>query len=111
MGGYGYGGAGYGSGGKAGGGGGGGGNSVLTVDQSNYLFSPSAVTVKSGDTITVNDTNPTTSHTFTVTGEGIDVVNDGGQSQDVKIDLQPGTYEFICRYHESSGMTGTLVVT
>jgi len=28
----------------------------------------------------------------------------------VTIDLAPGTYPFICRFHESQGMTGTLVV-
>lgn len=26
------------------------------------------------------------------------------------IDLPPGTYPFVCRFHESMGMTGTLVV-
>ena len=31
-------------------------------------------------------------------------------AQDVTIDLAPGTYPFICRFHEGQGMTGTLVV-
>jgi plastocyanin len=109
-GGYGYGGGrDYGNGGGNGGGSNGG-PSVLTLTQSNYLFSPSQITVKAGETITVDDSNPTTSHTFTVDGTNIDVTNDGGESQDVTIDLQPGTYDFFCRFHESLGMTGTLVV-
>jgi hypothetical protein len=54
---------------------------------------------------------PTTPHTFTVQGTKIDVTNDGGASQDVTIDLKPGTYPFLCRFHQSLGMTGTLVVT
>jgi plastocyanin len=66
--------------------------------------------VHQGDTITVSDTNPNTPHTFTVTGTDIDVSNDAMSSQDVTIDLAPGTYPFICRFHESQGMTGTLVV-
>jgi plastocyanin len=33
------------------------------------------------------------------------------QSQDVVIDLQPGTYDFFCRFHKTLGMTGTLTVT
>jgi plastocyanin len=39
------------------------------------------------------------------------VVNQGGQKQTVTIDLAPGTYAFLCRFHASSGMKGTLTVT
>jgi plastocyanin len=110
------GGGGYGSGGgmtgstSTGGGSTGGGTSVLTLTQVNYQFTPAKITVQQGDTITVSDTNPSTSHTFTVTGTDIDVSNDAMSAQDVTIDLPPGTYPFICRYHEGQGMTGTLVV-
>jgi plastocyanin len=88
----------------------GGGNSVLTLTQVNYQFTPAKITVHQGDAITVSDTNPNTPHTFTVTSTDIDVSNDAMSSQDVTIDLAPGTYPFICRFHESQGMTGTLVV-
>jgi len=88
----------------------GGGSSVLTLTQVNYQFTPARITVHQGDTITVSDTNPNTPHTFTVTGTDIDVSNDAMSSQDVTIDLAPGTYPFICRFHEGQGMTGTLVV-
>jgi plastocyanin len=88
----------------------GGGSSVLTLAQVNYRFTPAKITVHRGDTITVSDTNPSTPHTFTVTGTDIDVANDPMSAQDVTIDLAPGTYPFICRYHEGQGMTGTLVV-
>ena len=46
-----------------------------------------------------------------MTGQSIDVVNNPGQSQSVVVRLPPGTYPFICLYHQSIGMTGTLVVT
>jgi len=106
-----YGGGGYGSsGGMTGSTSTGGGSSVLTLTQVNYQFTPARITVHQGDTITVSDTNPNTPHTFTVTGTDIDVSNDAMSSQDVTIDLAPGTYPFICRFHESQGMTGTLVV-
>jgi plastocyanin len=49
-------------------------------------------------------------HTFTISSKGIDVVNSAGQSQTVKINLAPGTYTFICTYHVSLGMKGTLIV-
>jgi plastocyanin len=88
----------------------GGGSSVLTLTQVNYQFTPGKVTVHKGDTITISDTNPSTPHTFTVTGTDIDVANDPMSAQDVTIELAPGTYPFICRFHEGQGMTGTLVV-
>ena len=109
-----YGGGGESSRGGYGGGGGqstgGGGSSVATVGQVNFSFDPAEIAVKSGATITVDNTSPGTPHTFTIPGSDIDVTNDGGASQDVKIDLPPGTYEFVCRFHESSGMTGTITV-
>ena len=83
---------------------------MLTVTQVNYQFTPAKVSVTQGDTITIKDTNPSTPHTFTVTGTDIDVANDPMESQDVAIDLAPGTYDFVCRFHEGQGMTGTLTV-
>ncbi len=44
-------------------------------------------------------------------GTSIDIANDPLGSQDVTIDLKPGTYEFFCKYHVQSGMKGTLTVT
>jgi plastocyanin len=109
----GYGGGGYGGGGKPtdSSGSGGSGTSVLTLTQANYQFTPAKITVKQGDTITVTDTTPSTPHTFTITGTSIDVANDPMGSQDVTIDLPPGTYDFFCRFHQAQGMTGTLTVT
>ncbi len=73
------------------------------------VFSPTELKVKQGDTITVKNVS-SMPHTFTINGKGIDVVNQPGQTKNVTIDLPPGTYEFICRFHVSSGMKGTLVV-
>jgi plastocyanin len=109
-GGYGYGGGGAGGGSTGSSGSGGAGNGVLTLTQVNYQFTPAKITVAQGDTITVTDSNPSTPHTFTVSGTDIDVANDPMASQDVTIDLDPGTYDFICRFHEGQGMTGTLTV-
>lgn len=118
-GGYGYGagggGGGYGKGGGGGSGSSGGsqssGSSVMTIQQNNYFFDPGTFTVKSGDTITIKNGNANTPHTFTIKGTSIDIANDPLGSQDVTIDLKPGTYEFFCKYHVQSGMKGTLTVT
>jgi len=87
------------------------GSAALTVTQNNFVFDPSKVTVKHGSTISVQNQNGTTPHTFTIKNSSIDVVNDHGQTSQVKIDLPPGTYTFFCRFHVSLGMKGTLVVT
>jgi plastocyanin len=90
-----------------------GGTSTQTVEQGpggQLVFDPATFSVKTGDTITVSNVG-TFPHTFTVTGQSIDVTNSAGASQDVTIDLPPGTYPFICRFHQSSGMKGTLTVT
>ena len=103
---------GYGSGGGSGSGGGDGGGPVTgSVVAANYAFTPSNVTVASGATIEVKNSTPQTPHTFTVTGEDIDVALDPQSTSKVTIDLPPGTYAFECRYHAGSGMKGTLIVT
>jgi len=95
---------------SGGGAGTGGGGAGKTITQVNYQFMPAKFTVHQGDTITVSDTNPTTPHTFTVEGTDIDVANDPQTSQEVTIDLSPGTYTFFCRFHRAQGMEGTLTV-
>ena len=111
------GGSGYNGGGGYGGGGsgytgGGGGMAAITVMEglgNTFTFSPSTITVKQGDTIKLDNVSDTP-HTFTVTGQNIDVETQPGKTAQVTIDLPPGTYPFVCRFHESMGMTGTLVV-
>jgi plastocyanin len=105
-------------GGVYGGGGGGGSPSAgssasATVTQGaggQLAFSPATLTVKKGDTIEIDDV-ASIPHTFTIDGQSVDVVNQGGQKQTVAIALAPGTYTFICRFHVGSGMRGTLTVT
>jgi plastocyanin len=84
----------------------------LTIQQGagGFVFSPAELTVKEGDTVTVTNVG-TAAHTFTVTNQSIDITNDPGKSTGVAIDLPPGTYPFICRFHAQLGMTGTLTVT
>jgi plastocyanin len=73
-------------------------------------FSPATLTVKQGDTIEIQDVSAI-SHTFTIDGQGVDLVNAAGQSQTATLSLAPGTYTYICRFHVGSGMQGTLTVT
>lgn len=86
---------------------GGGGEPDLKAED--FQFDPTEVKAASGDTIVVKNDAPSTPHTFTVTDTDIDQSLDPDTSVDVKIDLDPGTYDFMCTIHPQ--MTGTLTVT
>jgi plastocyanin len=93
-------------------GGGSSGGTVDTIRQGagGFAFSPAALSVGTGDRLTIQNIG-STSHTFTIEDHGIDVENDAGRSKSVTIDLVPGTYQFICRFHASLGMRGIITVT
>jgi plastocyanin len=77
----------------------------------NYLFDPDPVEVASGDVLSVRNGNTKTPHTFTVVGQDVDLELGPLETETIEITLEPGTYDLICRFHESLDMTGTLIVT
>ena len=83
----------------------------VQVSLNNYLFDPNPVEVTGGDLVAVRNGNTKTPHTFTVVGEDVDLELGPLETETVEITLGPGTYELICRFHETLDMTGTLVVT
>jgi plastocyanin len=87
------------------------GNADVSVSLNNYLFDPRTVRVASGDVVAVRNGNTKTPHTFTVVGEDVDLELGPLETESATIDLSPGTYDLICRFHEELGMTGTLKVT
>ena len=87
----------------------GGGGGEPDVKAEDFQFDPTEVSVASGDTIAVKNDTPSTPHTFTVTDTDIDESIDPDATVDVKIDLDPGSYDFMCTIHPQ--MTGTLTVT
>ena len=98
--------------GSSGGAYGGGGMIATTVMEgpgNSYTFSPSTVKVNEGQTITLENVSED-AHTFTVIGQSIDVETLPGKTSRVAIDLAPGTYRFVCRFHRSMGMKGLLLV-
>jgi plastocyanin len=102
-----------------------------TVEMVGQTFDPATITVKAGETVTwVNESDE--AHTVTAYGNEIpdeaayfasggassedearDSLSEGlleaGDTFEVTLD-QPGTYEYYCIPHESSGMKGTIVV-
>jgi plastocyanin len=92
--------------------GGGGEGGATEVTMTEYAFDPSDPSVASGDSLeVVNDGE--LPHNLTV--EGTDLATEdleGGGSEELTVDLDPGDYEIICSIadHAAQGMTGTLTV-
>jgi plastocyanin len=89
------------------------GGTTIDLEQDNFYFKPSSVDVKGGTTITVNLKNEgSTAHTFTIESPAVDVTVDAGKTATAEVALPAsGTVAFYCRFHQGSGMKGTLVVT
>lgn len=89
----------------------GGSGGTVAVEMSEYAFSPDPIEVKKGDTIELSNIGGVT-HDLTVEDEGIEVDVAPGGSDEVAIDLKPGTYDAICDIgnHAELGMTTTLIV-
>ena len=85
------------------------GGDAVTLEMTDFAFSPADVTVASGSTITLDNTGEAP-HTFTIEAEGVDQEVAAGESGEVSIDLDAGTYDYVCTFHESQGMVGTLTV-
>lgn len=86
-----------------------GGSAATSVRAVNFAFDPDELEVASGTELEVRNAAASTPHTFTVEDTPIDVELGGNESQTVTIDLDPGSYGFVCRFHPQ--MTGTLNVT
>jgi plastocyanin len=88
----------------------------VTADE--FSFSPSKIVVEGGGPVEITLTNDgATAHDLRVEKDGSDVggtpvFQGGGESKTATVDLEPGTYEFICSVpgHEAQGMRGTLEV-
>jgi plastocyanin len=91
-------------------GGGGATSASIQAGAGGFVFSPTTVSIAEGGEITVKNVG-TIPHTFTIQDKNINEVLQPGNSAKVTIDLPPGTYPFICTFHQSQGMTGTLTVT
>ncbi|MCA1727121.1 MAG: cupredoxin domain-containing protein, partial [Actinobacteria bacterium] len=85
------------------------GGDEVKVEMRDFAFDPKDVTVASGGTIELDNVGQTP-HTFTIEDEGIDEEVAAGEDATVDIELDPGTYDFVCTFHAGQEMTGTLTV-
>jgi len=83
---------------------------TFTLTASNFAFDPSCFTARAAQSITIVNED-SADHTFTISGSQIDVTIPAGETfngEPVSGVLEPGTYDFFCRFHPS--MTGTITV-
>lgn len=81
-------------------------DSLAMVDNA---FEPGRWKVAEGQTYTLENRGRAL-HNLTISEADLDVDVEPGQTQSVEIDLDPGQYEMVCKFHIAQGMTGTVIV-
>lgn len=85
---------------------------TVALEAKDNEFAPKTIEAKAG-AITIDMKNTGLApHTFTNADLKVDVNADAGKSAEIKLtDVKPGTYKFVCKYHEALNMVGELKVT
>jgi len=76
-------------------------------------FTPSALRVKPGRHVIIVHNSGKLTHTFSLNALGSEVTIHPGKTRTLSVDLEPGTYRYVCRIldHEGLGMHGVLRVS
>ena len=83
---------------------------TFTLTISGFAFDPSCFTARAAQSISIVNED-SADHSFTISGTQIDTTIPAGETFNggsVSGVLEPGTYDFFCRFHPS--MTGTITV-
>lgn len=85
---------------------------AVTLDASEFAFSPTCVEATNGETLEVNVTNGGSAlHNLTVDSLGIDEDVQAGETISVEVTLpDSGSLPFVCKYHVSNGMQGAFLI-
>ena len=94
---------------------GGGGESVLAFSETEYKIDPADPTAKAGQVTLAVKNDGSVTHNLEIEGNGVEEETadlSPGDSDDLTVDLKPGSYEIYCAIdsHRDQGMEGTLVV-
>lgn len=84
---------------------------VITMEVSNFAFSPKSFTVKAGEGVKITFTKAEGSHTFVI--DGITTVKAETKTGVIfTAPSKPGSYPFYCNVgtHRAMGMEGTMIV-
>jgi uncharacterized cupredoxin-like copper-binding protein len=88
---------------------------VSEVSMSEFKFDPSSISAAAGSTLTVRNEG-STDHDLRLRQDGEDVggteVFGPGQSEELRLDFKPGSYEMFCSVpgHEDAGMVGSFAI-
>ncbi len=89
-----------------------GGGGPIALEAKDNEFVPKAIAGKAGDLTISFDNTGAAPHTFTSPELKADQNLDAGKKIEIKLTgVRPGTYKFVCTYHESIAMVGELTVT
>jgi len=85
----------------------------IEVSAKEMKFTPSTLRAGPGRRTIVVHNHGTLTHTFSLNALGREVTIHPGKTRTLSVDLQPGTYRYVCRIldHEGLGMHGVLRVS
>jgi plastocyanin len=84
------------------------GGTPMLIASTNLTYTPTDLNVKVGSLLIVRNTSGAITHSFTVASTTINQTLEPTTTFKIPIDLDPGIYDFHCRFHAS--MHGTLTV-
>lgn len=84
----------------------------IDITSDPYIFVPDAFTFQAGKTYTLRFTPQKEPHTFTVSGLGLNVFINAGDTVEQQVTfVDIGTYKLVCVIHEQLGQIGKVIVT
>jgi plastocyanin len=85
---------------------------AITLDASEFAFSPTCIEAAGGETLEVTVANGGSAlHNLSVASLGIDEDVVAGETITVEVTLpDSGSLPFVCKYHVSNGMQGAFVI-
>jgi plastocyanin len=91
------------------------GGQTIDISETEFALDPANPTAEAGEVTFAITNDGSTVHNLEVEGNGVEEVSDdieGGQSTELTVDLEPGTYEIYCAIgnHADLGMEGELTV-
>jgi uncharacterized cupredoxin-like copper-binding protein len=92
-----------------------GGGETIDISETDFAIDPENPTAPAGEVTFAITNDGDTVHNLEVEGNGVEEVSDdinGGESTDLTVDLDPGSYKIYCAIpgHEDLGMVGELTV-
>jgi plastocyanin len=77
------------------------------------FFDPTCLAVSSTQALNLDNAGEAL-HNFSMPEQGVDIDVESGEQEETDtfedLGVEAGTYRFACKYHESAGMVGTIVI-